>query len=493
MNPASLEAGRVVMRGLALLPAALLASCALVEQQGVLGVPAAPSAASSAPRTVGFDPLTAIEHKKLVAQFGGEYQWPAAERLLNDILTKLAAASESGGQTYRVTILNTPVVNAFALPSGQLYASRGLLALANDSSEIAAVMAHEIAHVTARHAAARAEREKQAAVIAEAANVIQSRQKGEEVEATQKLSFAGFSRQQEIDADRAGVAVIARAGFDPYGASRFLTALGRSMALRDALLGQKSEGRPDMLASHPTTPERVAQATLAARQIAAPGVGKSDRAAYLAAINGIAFGEDPADGLVRGRVFLQPRLGFTFRAPEGFVLENTRRALLGKAAGGREALRLDNVVVAPSTPLAAYLASGWLDGLMDSSIRTGTINGMPAAFGIARAGEWNFRVAVMRREGEVYRLMFAVRALNEEAERRFQESIDSFRAMTPEESARARAQKIQVVTAGAGDTVETLARRMAGVDRAADMFAVLNGVEAGAALRAGEAYKIVVE
>ncbi len=474
------------------LAAMLLASCALVDQQGVMA-PAIRSAPPAAPRTVGFDSLTAIEHKKLVAQFGGEYSWPAAERYLNDILARLAGASETGGQVYRVTILNTPVVNAFALPSGNLYASRGLLALANDSSEIAAVMAHEIAHVTAKHAAARAEREKQAAVIAEAANVIQSRQKGEEVEATQKLSFAGFSRQQEVDADRVGVAVIARAGFDPYGAPRFLTSLGRSIAFRDALLGQKTDGRPDMLATHPTTPERISQATLAARQIAAPGVGKSDRASYLAAINGIAFGEDPSEGLVRGRMFLQPRLGFSFRAPEGFVLENTRRALLGKAFGGREALRLDNVVVGPATPLETYLASGWLDGLIESSIRTGTVDGMPAAFGIARAGEWNFRVAVIRREGEVYRLMFAVRSLNEEAERRFQESIDSFHSITPDEAARARAQRLQIVVAAAGDTVESLSQRMTGVERPAEMFLLLNGLEAGAALRAGEAYKLVVE
>lgn len=474
------------------LVALLLASCALVDQQNVLVAPVKP-APPAAPRTVGFDSLTAIEHKKLVAQFGGEYSWPAAERYLNDILTRLAAASEAGGQTYRVTILNTPVVNAFALPSGNLYVSRGLLALANDSSEIAAVMAHEIAHVTAKHAAARAEREKQAAVITEAATVIQSRQKGEEVEATQKLSFAGFSRAQEVDADRVGVGVIARAGFDPYGASRFLTSLGRSMALRDGLLGQKADGRPDMLATHPTTPERVAQAMQAARQIAAPGVGRSDRAGYLAAINGVAFGEDPAEGLVRGRRFLQPRLGFLFEAPDGFVLDNTRRALLGKAFGGREALRLDNVVVGPATPLETYLASGWLDGLVESSIRVGTVNGMPAAFGIARAGEWNFRVAVIRREGEVYRLMFAVRSLNEDAERRFQESIDSFRSMTPEEISQARPQRLQIVVAGAGDSVEDLARRMVGVERPAEMLRVLNGLDADAPLRAGEAYKIVVE
>ncbi|MCC0003311.1 MAG: M48 family metalloprotease [Methylobacteriaceae bacterium] len=482
---------RVGLRLAALACASALAGCAMFEQQGRIPAPTAPAAPPSAPRTVGVDALTTAEHKRLVAQFGGEYRWPAAEHYLNAILARLAAASETPTTPYRVTILNTPVVNAFALPSGNLYVSRGLLELANDSSEIAAVMAHEIGHVTARHAAARAEREKRAAVIAEAAAVIQSRQKSEEVENTQRLSFASFSRHQEIDADRIGINVIARAGYDPYGAARFLTSLGRSTALRAELLGQKSPATPNILATHPSTPQRVALATKAAREIGAPGVGVSDRAGYLAAINGMEFGEDPADGLVRGRRFLQPRLRFMFTAPEGFLLDNTARALLGKAAGGAEALRLDSVPGSSATSLESYLASGWLDGLLRSSIRAGEVNGMPAAFGVARAGEWNFQVAVIRMNGDIYRLMFAARALNDETTRKFDEAIQSFRSITAEEAARITPQKLVVVRAGPGDTVDSLARRMA-TERPLETFLLLNGLTPGAAARQDEYFKIVV-
>jgi predicted Zn-dependent protease len=469
---------------------ALLAGCATVEQQGVIPTPPPPIAA---PRTVGVDRLTDDEHRRLVAQFGGEYRWPAAEAYLNAILVKLAAASDSGAQTYRVTLLNTPVVNAFALPSGNLYVSRGLLALAQDSAEIAAVMAHEIAHVSARHAAARAEREKSAVVLTRAAEVIQSKQKWEQVEATQKLSFAGFSRQQEIDADRIGVNVIAKAGYDPYGAARFLAALGRSTALREAILGQKSDGRPDILATHPSTPERIAQATQAARQIGAPGFGEADRAGYLAAIKGVAFGPDPSEGVTRGRKFVQPRVGVAFTAPDGFVLDNTPRALLGKGAGGREALRLDSIVVAQTTTLESYLTSGWLDGFLASSLEPLTVNGMPAATGVARADEWNFRVAVIRRGSDVYRLMFAAKALDEPTERRFKEAIQSFRPVSPEDLALARPLRLAVVNATSSDSVDSLAARMGGVERPAEMFRVLNGIDPGVGLKAGEAYKLVVE
>ncbi len=234
------------------------------------------------------------------------------ERYLNEILVKLANADEHAGEPYKVTILNSPIVNAFALPPGNVYVTRGLLALANDASEVAAVMAHEIAHITAKHALQREEEEKRAAVISQAASVIQNKQKS--VRRSRPLAqrtIASFSRQQELEADQIGIKVSAKAGFDPYGAARFLGALGRSAALRGSLMSQyASAGKPDILATHPSTPDRVTQAINAARQIGAPGIGKTDRAAYLAAIDGMTFGDDPAEGAIRGRKFVHGRLGF---------------------------------------------------------------------------------------------------------------------------------------------------------------------------------------
>src|SRR3954453_2375514 len=174
---------RRVARTLAALAFVLtLAGCASLERVGV--APLATAIPQQAPKTLSIDSPASLEAKRLAATFGGEYRAPAAEAYLNAILEKLAQASETPGETvYKVTILNSPVINAFALASGNLFVTRGLLALANDNAEIAAVMAHEIGHVTARHAYARAEREKEAAVVSQAASVIQSRQKGEEVEA----------------------------------------------------------------------------------------------------------------------------------------------------------------------------------------------------------------------------------------------------------------------------------------------------------------------
>jgi predicted Zn-dependent protease len=434
------------------------------------------------------------EHKRLVALFGGEYHAPACERYLNEVLAKLAPVSDNPSETYRVTILNTPVVNAFALPSGNLYITRGLLSLANDGSEVAAVMAHEIAHVAQRHASQRAELEKRSEVISKAASVIQNREKGEEVQANARLTIASFSRQQEFEADQIGVRVIAHAGFDPYGATRFLASLGRSTALRAALLGQStSNERLDMMATHPSTPERVQETLAAARQIAAPGIGETARSAYLAAIDGITYGDDPSEGFIRGRRFLHPKLGFAFVAPEGFVLENTARAVLGTANGGDEALRLDSVRIPAATSLDEYLGSGWIEGLQQGSIESLMINGLPAATATARGGEWTFRLAAIRFGTDVYRLIFATRTLTPERDQRYREAIDSFRRVPSEEAASVRPLRLAVVTAGEGERADKLASRMAVTDRPLETFLILNGLEHDGELKAGEKYKLVVE
>ncbi|MBI1868324.1 MAG: M48 family metalloprotease [Methylocystis sp.] len=476
-----------------------LAACAQFELQGVLPAPGAPAPQGnvppSAPRAGGVETRGSVEHKELVAQFGGQYRAPAAERYLDDILVKLADASDTPGQTaYKVTILNTPVVNAFALPSGNLYVTRGLLALAEDASEVAAVMAHEIAHVDARHSALRAEREREAAVITQAAAVIQNKQKGDEIGASQRLSVASFSRQQELEADAIGVGVIARAGFDPYGASRFLTALGKSSELRAVLYGKKKSALDfDILATHPSTPDRVAKAVAAARQIGAPGLETKDRAGYLAAIAGVAFGDDPAEGFVRGHNFTHPRLRFSFTAPKGFLLENSSEALFGVRGADNEALRLDSVRAPAMQSLEDYIESGWVDGLLHSSVQRIEVNGLPAVTAVARAGEWNFKLAVIQAGDELYRVIFAVRSLNEDAERRFAASIRTFRRISAEEAHDVRGLRIAIVTAAADDTAATMAARMVVPNRPLQYFLLLNGLDREGPLIAGEKYKIVTE
>src|SRR5260370_5496098 len=146
---------------------------------------------------------------------------------------RLVAASERPDLHYRVTLLNSASVNAFALPIGYLYAPRGLVELANDNAELAWVLAHEMAHVIARHAAIREDQVKQAALVSRVAtDVFNDPQMGALALAKSKIALATFSRAQELEADGIGVGISSRAGFDPYGAVRFLNALGRTAELQ---------------------------------------------------------------------------------------------------------------------------------------------------------------------------------------------------------------------------------------------------------------------
>src|SRR6202046_2158436 len=348
------------------------------------------------------------ERKRLIEAFGGVYSSPATQTYLDGVLTKIARPSDARGPSYHVTVLNSPIVNAFSLPSGDIFVTRGLLALAEDTSEIAAVMAHEIGHITARHAAQRAEFEKTTALFSRVnSQVLAQREAQDEVEARSKLAIARFSREQEFAADQIGLKTIARAGYDPYGAGRFLTALGEWSALSASVSGAGSANRPDMMATHPSTPERVAQATEAARQFGPPGTGETGRNAYLAAIDGLAFGDDPSQGVVRDNAFIHPKLGFAFQAPDCFTLDNQSAALIGVSETGGEALRLDSIAIPESTPVTSAIGSGWVDGVKAPSLGPRQIDGLEAATAVAQGDQWSFRLGAVRLNGRLYLLLFA--------------------------------------------------------------------------------------
>src|ERR1051325_5157720 len=207
--------------------ALLLGSCSSLER---ISTPV--SLPDTPPKQAEVTPA-AREHSRILAAYGGAWQDARLESLITHTVDRLVAASERPSLKYRVTILNSPAINAFALPNGQLYVTRGLLALANDTSELSSVLSHEMAHVIARHAAIREDQAKQASLVTRvASDVFNDPQMGAMALARSKIQLASFSRAQELEADGVGVGISQRAGFDPYGAVRFLTAMGRNAELR---------------------------------------------------------------------------------------------------------------------------------------------------------------------------------------------------------------------------------------------------------------------
>ncbi len=477
----------------------LLAGCTASPPSGApqAALPVAPANAKSTDG--GASPAVLREHQRILAAYGGVYNDPRLQALLEQTVERLVAASERPDLHYKVTMLNSQSVNAFALPSGQLYVTRGLIGLANDESELASVMAHEMGHVIARHAEIREQQARQADLVSRVvSDVVTDPEAGALALAKSKLALASFSRAQELEADAIGVGIASRAGYDPYGAVRFLTSMEHNSELKQQQSGPINPAAPDFLSSHPATPERITNALANARQYRAPATDSPEqrakaRDAYLGEIDGIVYGEDPSEGFVRGRRFLHPKLGFTFTAPEGFSLDNTAQAVLGVKRGGGQALRLDVVRVPAEQTLAGYLTSGWIENIDPATVENVTINGFAGATAAAKGDQWDFRLYAVRFGSDVYRFIFAAKHRTPETDRIFRESVGTFRRMSLAEIEQAKPLRLKIVPVGPGDTVEKLASQMAVPDRAVERFRVLNGLDAGDKLKPGSEVKIVVE
>jgi predicted Zn-dependent protease len=488
--------GRALIRGLQV---AAALSCLAVTLAGCGNMGKLETAATPVPTPrpkpaiVQTTPATDREHERILATYGGSYDDPHLEALIGKTVDRLVAASEHPDQGYKVTILNSGAVNAFALPTGQLYVTRGLIALANDTSELSSVLSHEMAHVLAKHAAIREDQARQAAVVTRVVSDV-----GNDPDLTAlalaktKLTMASFSRVQEFEADGIGVGISAKAHFDPYGAARFLSSMERNAELKAGKTPIDPRAQ-DFLASHPATPERVQNAASVAKQYTSTEANEHDRETYLSAIDNIVYGEDPSEGFVRGRRFLHPKLGFTFQAPDNYTLDNTAQAVIGVRDGGAQAMRFDVVRVPADQSLGDYLNSGWMENVDKSATEEITINGFPAASTTASGDPWQFKVYALRFGADVYRFIFATRQKTTESERNARETVSSFRRLSLDEIQSARPLRIRVITVQPGDTVESLAHRMTGVDRAVDRFRVLNGLDAHAQVKVRDRVKIVVD
>jgi len=469
--------------------AGLLAGCTVASGPG--GPTAAVFGGDLERPLSGAERIDSEEHSRIVAAYGGIYRDAKVEQSLVPIVSRIVAASDRPDQPYRITILNAPAVNAFALPGGYLYVTRGLLALANDSSEVAAVLAHEMAHVTANHAIQRQNKARDAQIVSRAVSDVDP-DSGQLALASSQRTLASFSQQQELEADAIGVKTIGKAGYDPFAAARFLSTMAAYADYRSSLTMR--DKRPDFLSSHPSTPQRVEFAERAARQFGAPGVGVVDRERYLAGIDEMVFGDDPSQGFVRERTFVHPKLGIGFSVPEGFVIDNTADAVLATGVDGT-ALRFDAVGLARGTDLAEYLKSGWVNGLNEATVRSFSVNGLQAASVEAEAKGWFFQIAVIQAGGTAtYRFIFANETRNQAFRQAAQETVDSFKTLSSSEVAALNSLRIRVVEARGGDSEASLVRQMRGVDRPRDLFRALNGLSTGGGrIEPGMTFKIVTD
>lgn len=440
----------------------------------------------------GADPDDAVlgrrEHPRIIAAYGGVYEDRQAEIMVARIVGRLLAAANQPNAQFQVTILDTSEVNAFALPGGYIYVTRGILALASDTSELAAVLSHEIAHVTLRHARARTDKTRNTQIVDRVITGIFGGDTSTDATANRtRQSLAAFSQNQELEADREGIKFAGKAGYDSQAAARFLGVMSRFAAFSAG----KSQGDDGFLSSHPSTPSRIETAMNTARTMfGAAEAGETDREGYLSAISGLTFGDSPAQGSIVGQQFIHSASKFTFSVPQGYSLQNSQSAVVGVAGDG-EAVRFDSAVVQPNMALTDYLRSGWIAGLKADSVVAHTYNGIEMASGLAQTDQWFFRVAVMRLDGDVYRFIFAAKADNPRFKQGAEATIQSFRRIQAADLNQIRPLSIRLVTARAGDSADSLARQMANIPGGRDLFYILNNLLPGDGVAAGQRYKIV--
>jgi predicted Zn-dependent protease len=481
-------------RWTALMLSALLASCSTfpssVEEQNFQPSDR-PITVDTVTRNDRLAELARAQHPRILATYGGEYSDPKLERMVAKVVGNLTTVSDNPKQSYRITILNSPNVNAFALPGGYLYVTRGLLALANDSAELAAVISHEMGHVTANHGLQRQQMEAEEQLAGKVVNEVLGETPNAKVALLKgKLRMAQFSRNQELQADSIGIKATGEAGYDPYAASRFLQSMADYTNFRS--ISGATDPSLDFLASHPNAPQRIELARAHARQFGQQGTGATDRDSYLAGIDGLLYGDTPEEGYVRGSTFLHPGLGISFTVPSNFVIDNTATAVTATGPGDM-AIRFDGVSLDPKVPLTDYVRSGWVAGLDPASVRTESINGNEAVIASARADRWQFDVTLIRVGGQVYRLLTAA-PLNNTTLNVVARSVgSSFRALSAREKADLKPLRVRVITVKPGDTVGTLSAKMAGVERKMDLFRLLNALTPLATVSAGDRVKIITD
>ena len=444
--------------------------------------------------------IGAEEHPRVMKEFGGAYEDAEIRRYVTSLGRFLASSSEMPDLPFTFTVLDSPVVNAFALPGGYIYVTRGLMALGNSEAELAGVLAHEIGHVTGRHTA---QRYSQAVVASIGVNIlsilVDNPALSNLVGTGAQLYLLGFSRDQELEADRLGIRYLARTGYDPMAMRSFLSQLEAESALSGRIAGKEGvEQVPDLFRSHPRTAERITQAAQEARAQSNTTLAW-DRDIYLKMIDGLVWGDSPNQGFIRGRLFAHPMLGFRYEAPPGFRLTNTDEAVVGEHENGSLLIFDGDAPPEDDFGMLWYLTNVWAEGRELSDKERLSINGMDAATGGLRLqsdGEWvDIRLIAYRFDADmIYRFTFVTpvgvtAALNEELRR----TTYSFRRLSDAEVAKLKPRRLKLVSVRSGDSQESLAQRMTVDDFPLETFRVINGLVAGQPLQVGQQVKLIVE
>lgn len=433
-----------------------------------------------------------------VRQQMGVYEDAELQRYVSTVGMRLARASERPNLPWQFTVIDEPAVNAFALPGGYIYITRGILAFLHDEEQLAGVLGHEIGHVTARHSAQQYTQQQSAGIGLTLLSIFvpEARPFQGLAETAFGLLFLKHGRDDELQADRLGVQYAAKGGWDPAGVAGMLRTLQRL----DEASGS-NRGVPNFLSTHPAPGDRVQRVMEFVQQNPVP-VATSGRGANLAEyqnrIDGIVFGDSPSDGIVRGNDFLHPELRLALKFPAGWEIQNSPQQVAAKAPEADYYMVLQLVPNASGSIQQIAQSTMASAGFRPIEGERATINGLEAYVGTYQGAAQNVGNVVsvaahIVHNRNVY-LFAGLAPANgfQAAQAPFANSIRSFRPLSASEAASIRPNRVDIYTVRSGDTWDAISRRGGGLVKPATL-AIMNNYEPNQPPRAGDRIKIVVE
>ena len=426
----------------------------------------------------------------------GLYDDDLLQQYVENIGLRLAAESHRPNLPWHFTIVDVPAVNAFALPGGYIYITRGIMTYLGDEAALAGVLGHEIGHVTARHAAQAYTRATgaQFGLLLSGIFAPATRSFGGLAETGLGLLFLRYGRDAELQADRVGAEYAGASGWDPDGVADMLTTLSRLQAGSD-------RGIPNWLATHPAAADRVTRVQETIQQVRTTVDVRftTGRDEYLRRIQGMVVGDNPEEGIIRGSAFLHPTLRFGLQFPDGWEIVNSSSQVVAQLPGDDVYLVLQLVEQPGGTLEDIATRTMRSAGYRQESGAAATINGLDAYVGtysgrVGELGEVLVRAAHIVHRRDVFLLAgVAPRARFERVAPDFERSVGSFRQLSAEEADGIRPNRLDLYVVQQGDTWQSIAQRASGGNVAASTLAIMNGYPVNEQPLPNDRIKIVVE
>ena len=422
--------------------------------------------------------IGAKEHPKIIKSFGGIYQNTALQEYIKDIGNSITAKANIPNTRWTFTILDSPIVNAFALPGGYVYVTRGLLALANDEAEIASVIGHEIAHVTARHTAQRHAKSKLSGIGLDLLNVLV----GQPI-ITNLASIgvqgvlSSFSRSEELEADELGIQYIFKAKYDPEGSYRFLSRL-------DKLTKVSSDNEQNVINSifstHPKTIDRM---KISKENIPSNISYKSYRKKYLSIIDNMVYGDNASQGIIKNNQFFHSELDFSFNIPKKYKVSNNDNSIILFTKTKEEIIIFDGLDSQPGMSLIE-LAESIYNRSDIKAFKEIDINEKLAIYFDEKliikyeGREYNRRTYLINWDnGRVWRFSILINPLNKGMN--FKNGnlvVLSLHNLTEEERVIGKPKYIKIIETKLNDTPTILSTQMGIEDKKLEYFCIINGI-----------------